>query len=135
MKKRCRNPRRDRHPSASGPMPPTVKLPRKPRAVVFDMDGLIFNTEEIYRDAVMAVAADGGHDIPLAFYLSTIGMSLDATRIAFNERCGDNFDFDLFWTAASNQFHELARLQLAVKTGVIELLDVLDRVGLRRAIA
>jgi len=41
-------------------MAPTVKLPRKARAVVFDMDGLIFNTEALYRDATMAAAADGG---------------------------------------------------------------------------
>lgn len=116
-------------------MSPILKLPRKVRAVVFDMDGLIFNTEEIYRDAVMAVAADGGHDLPLSFYLSTIGMPLEATRTAFNERCGANFDFDLFWTAALNRFDELAKMQLAVKAGAIELLDVLDRVGLPRAIA
>ena len=37
-------------------MPPTVKLPRKARAVVFDMDGLIFNTEALYRDAVIGWA-------------------------------------------------------------------------------
>jgi HAD superfamily hydrolase (TIGR01509 family) len=116
-------------------MPPTVKLPRKARAVVFDMDGLIFNTEALYRDAVIAVAADGGHDVPLPFYLSTIGMSWEATRIAFNERCGKDFDFDLFWTAALNQFHELAKSRLCVKAGVIELLDALDRARLPRAIA
>jgi len=116
-------------------MPPTFKLPRKVRAVVFDMDGLLFNTEDIYRDAAMAVAADAGHDLPLEFYLSTIGMPLEATRAAFNEHYGNDFDFELFWTAASNRFHELARLQLAMKAGVIELLDVLDRVGVPRAIA
>ena len=66
-------------------MPPTIKLPRKARAVVFDMDGLIFNTEEIYRDAVMTVAADGGHDVPLAFYLSTIGTQQAAQH---SNRCG-----------------------------------------------
>ncbi len=57
-----------------------MKLPRKVRAVVFDMDGLMFNTEALYRDAVMAAAADGGHDVPLSFYLSTIGMSGEASR-------------------------------------------------------
>jgi HAD superfamily hydrolase (TIGR01509 family) len=121
--------------STGRPMPPTIKLPRKVRAVVFDMDGLIFNTEVLYRDAVIAAATDGGHDIPLAFYLSTIGMSWEATRAAFNERCGKDFDFDLFWATASSQFHELAKLQLCMKAGVIELLDVLDRARLPRAIA
>jgi HAD superfamily hydrolase (TIGR01509 family) len=112
-----------------------MKLPRKARAVVFDMDGLLFNTEALYRDAIMAAAAEGKHDIPLAFYLSTIGMSGEATRTAFNERCGTAFDFDLFWTSAAAQFRELAKLQLCLKAGVVELLDFLDEAGLPRAIA
>jgi phosphoglycolate phosphatase-like HAD superfamily hydrolase len=58
--------------------PPDAKLPRPVRAVVFDMDGLIFNTEDIYRDAVMATAADANHDVPLGFYLSTVGLTLPA---------------------------------------------------------
>jgi HAD superfamily hydrolase (TIGR01509 family) len=116
-------------------MPPTVILPRKARAVVFDMDGLIFNTEEIYRDAVMAVAADGGHDLPLEFYLSTIGMPLEATRAAFNEHYGKPFDFEFFWKIAKKRFDEMAKLQIALKAGVIELLDLLDDATLPRAIA
>jgi HAD superfamily hydrolase (TIGR01509 family) len=114
---------------------PTIKLPRKAQAVVFDMDGLMFNTESLYRDAILAAAADGGHDVPLPFYLSTIGMSGEVTRLAFNERCGKEFDFDRFWTRASEQFIELAKMQLCLKTGVVELLDYLDDAGLPRAIA
>jgi len=87
-----------------------MKLPRQARAVIFDMDGLMFNTETLYRDAVVAAAAEAGHDLPLAFYLSTIGMSIEATRVAFSERYGKQFDFDGFWTAASTLHSEIVEL-------------------------
>jgi len=114
--------------------PPDAKLPHQVRAVVFDMDGLIFNTEDIYRDAVMATAADANHDIPLAFYLSTVGLTGAATRLAFIERYGEGFDYDTFWNTASNRFAEMARTQLRLKAGVVELLDLLDGFTLPRAI-
>ena len=112
-----------------------MKLPRKAQAVVFDMDGLIFNTEALYRDAAMAAAVDSGHDIPLAFYLSTMGTPLEATRAVFMARCGKEFDFDSFWTNAKARFYAMAKLQLCPKAGVVDLLDFLDDAGLPRAIA
>jgi HAD superfamily hydrolase (TIGR01509 family) len=98
------------------------------------MDGLIFNTEDIYRDAVMATAAAGNHDVPLPFYLSTIGLSGPATKLAFIERYGAGFDYDAFWATASNRFAEMVRSQLKLKAGVVELLDLLDEIDLPRAI-
>jgi HAD superfamily hydrolase (TIGR01509 family) len=112
-----------------------MPLPRKAHAVVFDMDGLILDSEPIYRDAMIAAAGDGGHDLTLGLYLTTVGLPSEATRTVLSEHFGKAFDFDGFWTAASRRFHEMAASQLCLKAGVIELLNVLDDIGLPRAVA
>lgn len=112
-----------------------MTLPRKAHAVVFDMDGLILDNECIYRDAIIAAAGDRGHDLSLELFLTTVGLSTEATRTVFSEHFGKAFDFDGFWIAAARRFHEMAASQLRLKAGVIELLDVLDDIGLPRAVA
>lgn len=112
-----------------------MSLPRKALAVVFDMDGLLFDTESLYRDAVIAVAGEQGHEMPMSFYMTLIGQSGEATSRAFKARFGEGFDFTGFWGAASTRFHELASSQRYMKEGVVELLDALDSAGVPRAIA
>src|ERR1700743_3853115 len=113
-----RSPRPDGRIGNRSRQPPDATLPRPVRAVVFDMDGLIFNTEDIYRDAVMAIAAAANHDVRLPFYLSTVGLTGAATRLAFIERFGEGFDYETFWTAASKRFAEMVKSQLKLKAGV-----------------
>jgi HAD superfamily hydrolase (TIGR01509 family) len=110
-------------------------LPRKIHAVVFDMDGLLFDTEVLYRDVVMATALEAGHDLPLDFYLSTVGTPLQGTRDLFLLRYGADFDFDAFWAKTTQRYAKTVETELRLKAGVVELLSLLDEFALPRAIA
>ena len=112
-----------------------MALLRPPRAVVFDMDGLLFATESLYRDALAAAAGGMGHDMPEPVFHSLIGLPGEASRRLLLDHFGEDFDVDGLWDASAEHFHALARGQDFLKAGVREFLDLLDDLALPRAIA
>ncbi len=106
-----------------------------PAAVIFDMDGLLFDTESLYRDAILESADALGIALTEDLYLRTIGMSQNATRTFFADQFGPGFNFDEFWSDASKRFGKAAADGVALKPGVLELLDYLDTQEIPRGIA
>jgi HAD superfamily hydrolase (TIGR01509 family) len=112
-----------------------MTLPRLPAAVIFDMDGLLFNTETLYQEAILLAAAEGGHDVSSGIFGRTIGLPWTQSRLLLLDHFGTAFPADEFLAAWVRQFEVMAATRLALKPGVVELLDTLDRLRLPRAIA
>jgi HAD superfamily hydrolase (TIGR01509 family) len=110
-------------------------LPRQVKAVIFDMDGLLFDTERLYARAMTATASCMGAQLTDDVILSTVGLPASACEPIWAAHFGADFDIAGFWAASSQEFHRLADTQLALKPGVIELLDLIDALGLPKAIA
>ncbi len=112
-----------------------MSLPRAPKAVVFDMDGLLIDSEALYFTAMRAAATDMGREMPRELYLRMIGLTWADNQRQVLEHFGAGFDSDGFLEGTRHHFHQLTEAEVALKAGVLEILEALDGLGLPRAIA
>lgn len=106
------------------------------KAVIFDMDGVIFDSESLVLVCWDKLAEKyhlkGIHEAMVA----SIGTTNEKTREIVLERLGEDFPFEEYRREASAMFHEIAdRGDLPVKKGVRELLEYLRASGIPTAVA
>ncbi len=104
-------------------------------AVVFDMDGLMFDTERVAVEAWSEAAREMGLGVPRDVFLGLVGLASAGMRPALTARYGDDFPYE-----------ELRRRRLAiaaarletgvpVKRGLVALLEHLEARGIPRGVA
>jgi HAD superfamily hydrolase (TIGR01509 family) len=112
-----------------------MTLPRAVAAVVFDMDGVLFDTETQYEKAALAAAREVGIDMTSAFFRGTVGSPWPVVRQQLLDHYGPDLAVDELSEISRRIFRELCETQEILKPGVLELLDLLDELGLPRAVA
>jgi beta-phosphoglucomutase-like phosphatase (HAD superfamily) len=113
-----------------------VERKTRVQAVVLDMDGLMIDTESIYKRAWQNAAAEFGYILDDDFYRTLIGQPNPACEAAVLERFGLNFPLAEFRVRWSELWQaDVENSGIPTKTGLAELLSFLDEHRLPSAIA
>lgn len=104
--------------------------------VIFDMDGLLFNTEELGYEAMKSAFNSMGEAFPIERYIEMIGKREADTMRHFQKAYGENFPIDIMLEKYREEIKDiLAQGKLHTKSGAIELLDYLDANNYKKCIA
>jgi len=100
-------------------------------AIIFDLDGLVLDTEGSYFAAWKMAAAQMGFELEDAFLYRLSGLHYQAVKQAITTHCGEGFDVDEFTQRSSACWHERVQVKgIEVKPGVYMLLDWIKRNGI-----
>jgi len=104
-----------------------LSLPRRPRAIVFDLDGTLIDSEALVKEAHFAACASMGVAMSDAQFLALVGMHREANDLQLKAYYGDDFPLENFIAATRAHVGERAA---PLKAGALELMNELDELKL-----
>lgn len=114
---------------------PIVLAQRRLRAVVFDMDGLMFNTEDLYDRVGEAMLRRRGHTFDLDLKLRMMGRTANVAFQIMREACGLTESIDELKRENDQLFMQLLETELEKLPGLDNLMDWVAQRGLPLGLA
>lgn len=96
----------------------------------------MIDTERMAQLAWQRAGAEFGFTLPDELYLQAVGRTAKATELLFREGLGPDFPFEAVY--ARKQHHLYTAIEqegIPTKPGLLELLDLVDHLGLTKAVA
>ena len=113
---------------------PVAPLPFAPDAVIFDMDGLMLDSERAINACMAQAARELGHDIPDTLWLQMIGGGDGLCRRLVAGRIGEAAADELL-ERSEVLYDAVANAGIDHRPGIVELLEWLVARGIPRAVA
>ncbi len=106
-----------------------------PAAVLFDMDGLLIDSERIAQEVTREAALHIEFELPDRVAMRMIGLGRDALERMLVDELGANFPFHRFQAEWESRYHARIAQGVPIKAGVSEALAALAAAGLPCAVA
>lgn len=111
-----------------------VALPFTPVAVIFDMDGLMLDSERAIIACLAEAARERGHDLPDLLWLSMVGHSEAVCRHLLDEAVGEA-EREQILRRSHVLYDAVVAAGMPHRPGIIEMLDFLQARDIPRAVA
>ncbi len=108
----------------------------KYKAAIFDMDGLLLDTERIFLDAFINTCKELNHKFDMRLFISIIGTNSVRTKHILTEGFGRRYNHERFrevWIKNVETY--LSTNSIPIKEGAVNLLEKISSVPLPMAIA
>lgn len=108
----------------------------KIKAVLFDMDGVIFDTEREYLQEWNKIFEKYGYEMKKEIYVSVMGRGRKKVKEIFKEKFGNNLPIEEMYIEKDKMLKEaIENNKVPLKQGALELLEFLKKKGYKTALA